>query len=371
MDTIPEDEVCRLRTVLRALSAGAAVVHCALCAYCVARAVQAPALSPQRVALYHARVSFGAPVAQGLQRAYKHTCAAAPSNASGPLILHVPNKTTLTWLPQRATAPAADAVDGFALLAALFLVSCAAQCFYTYTTFAQQALETFRQPCLVRWLEYAATAPLQVALVAACVLVRDLHTLGLLAAAQTACVLVGFALEYALGTRDLEDPLDQTLMARSPPSLAAGLELRIGTIVCGPSVDDRCMRTHAEKAQLAWHVCFTVASQLHVAVWAVLLSQLVAVEASAACDAPRAADAWQRPLRLLVLGQFALFSALWLVPPLQWLATWAGKTDAPAALLYGSVAHAVLGVVAKAMLLATYVEFVQLFPFAAVESREN
>ena len=127
------------------------------------------------------------------------------------------------------------------------------------------------------------------------------------------------------------------------------------------------MRTHAEKAQLAWHVCFTVASQLHVAVWAVLLNQLVAVEASAACDVLPSADAWQRPLRLLVLGQFALFSALWLVPPLQWLATCAGKTDAPAALLYGSVAHAVLGVVAKAMLLATYVEFVQLFPFAARE----
>ncbi len=250
------------------------------------------------------------------------------------------------------TMTAHIAIDGLLLLAVVFFLSLAAQCFYTYTTFREEALESFRQPCLARSLEYAATAPLQLALVVICVLVRDVQTLALLVAGQTACELLGFALEYALGTADLEDPIEHTIMARSPPALAVPLELRIGTLVCGPTLDERYMCTHAEKAARAFHLCFAVAFLLHAAVWAVLLAQLLAVEAAVCATAPQP---WTPHLRLLVGGQCALACCFRLVPLLQSLWMWAGEADAPTVLLYGSVAHAVFSVVFKSLFLASYV----------------
>jgi hypothetical protein len=354
MDTIPEADVHRIRIVLTLLSAGSALVHVVLCVYCVIEAVGAPAASPQRFALYHALVSAGPSVGDDLGRARAGTCAA---NATDVLVLH--NHTLQqSWLPQRAHVH----VDGFAVLAALSLVACAAQSFYLYTTLSQHALETFRQPCLVRWLELAATAPLQIALVAMCVLIRDVQTLVLLVAAEAACVLLGFCLEYALVTENLEDPLEHTFMARSPPALAVPCELRIGTIVCGPSLDQRFMCSHAERAARAWLVSSGASSLVHGAVWAVLLAQLLAVEAST-CAAPPA-DAWLAQLRLLVATQCALCSCLALVPPLQRLWLWAGEADAAAVLLYGSVAYAVLGVVTKTILVASFASVVQLCPYA-------
>jgi hypothetical protein len=330
MDTIPDEEVRRLRFVMRALAGGSALVHGALFVYCLVRHVQAPAAS---FALHHTRVT-----AQ-LTNASTNASCPAPSFA----------------------LERVEHIDGLLLLAVVFLLSLAAQCFYAYTTFREEALETFRQPCLARYLEYAATAPLQLALVAVCLLVRDVRTLALLGAAQTACGLLGFALEYALGTADLEDPIEHTIMARSPPALVVPFELRIGTLVCGPKLDDRYMYTHAEKAARAFHLCFAVSFLLHAAVWAVLLSQLLAVEASVCAAAPQP---WTAPLRLLVGGQCALACCFRLVPLLQSLWMWAGEADAPTVFLYGSVAYAVLSVVAKSHLLASYVTFVELFPVA-------
>jgi hypothetical protein len=360
MDTIADDEVRRLRLVLRALAGLCALVHGALCVYCVCKHVE----QPHRFALYHTRVSAERThtathaFAHDLARAYNETCAAAAPSAPGLLVLSAAQQHQ-TWLPERA----GHSVDGFLLLAAVLLLSCASQCFYTYTTFREQALETFRQPCLVRWLECAATAPLQVLLVAMCVLVRDVQTLALLAAAQTASVLVGFALEYALGTRDLEDPLEKTYLARSPPALHdhPRFEFGIAMVVCGPIVDERFMRTHTEKAARAWEVCFAVAFLLHAAVWAVLVSQLLAVEA-AVCGAYSPAQHCVAPLRVLVAGQCALFSCFALVQLLQLFWLWTRDVDASAALLYGSVLYAVLSLVGKSFLLASYVTFVDLIP---------
>ncbi len=59
-----------------------------------------------------------------------------------------------------------------------------------------------------------------------------------------------------------------------------------------------------------------------------------------------------------------LCSCFALVPPLQRLWLWAGEADADAVLLYFSVAYAVLGVVTKTMLVASFAAVVQLYPFA-------
>jgi hypothetical protein len=134
--------------------------------------------------------------------------------------------------------------------------------------------------------------------------------------------------------------------------------------VCGPSLDERYMYTHAEKAARAFHLCFAVAFLLHAAVWAVLLTQLFVVEASVCAQKTQP---WTAPLRLLVGGQCALASCFRLVPLLQSLWMWAGEADAPTVLLYGSVAHAVLSVVFKSLFLASYVAFVELFPVATLQ----
>jgi hypothetical protein len=361
MDTIPEHEVLRLRLVMRALAGLSAAVHCALCVYSLVMHLQAPPASPHRFALYHARVSAGPSVAADLARAAAGTCAPWSANATrAPDVLVLrSNHTQQSWLPQRADA----AVDGSVLLAVVFFLSFLAQAFATYTTFREEALETFRQPCLPRWLELAATAPLQLVLVAVCVLIRDAQTLGLLAAAQAACVLLGFALEFALGAADLQDPIESTFSARSPPAVAVPCELRIGTLVCGPNLDERYFLTHAQKAARAFDLCFGVASVLHAAVWAVVLSQLDAVQAALCADAPQP---WAGPLRLLVGGQAALLPSFGVVLLLQRLWLWAGHADASSTFLYGSVAHTVLAFVAKALLAASYVAFVELLPLRTV-----
>jgi hypothetical protein len=127
MDTIPEDEVRRLRAVVRALAFLAAGVHCALCVYCLVMQLQTPPASPHRLALYLARPSFAppdAPIADDLRRAGQHTCAASNTNATGALVLH--NATHLqSWLPQSAHVH----VDGFLLLAAVCFLSLLAQVF--------------------------------------------------------------------------------------------------------------------------------------------------------------------------------------------------------------------------------------------------
>ena len=273
-----------------------------------------------------------------------------------------------SWLPERTPLFGLDGVNGFVVLAVVFFLSCGAQTFFAWTTLREEALETFRQPCLFRWIEYAVTSPLQVALVASCVLVRDVQTIGLLVAAQTACVLLGFAVEYAHASGELDDPLEIAHLARktNSPTLAAGplaLELRVGTCVCGPRPDSARMCTHERRAARAWDVSFVSAAGLHVAVWSVLVWQLAGVEAASACDAG-GREEWKGALRLVVAGQCALFSCFGLVPLAQRGLLWTNDVGVEATLVYGSVAYAVLGVVAKGMLGASYVAFVELFPFA-------
>ncbi len=189
MDTIPDDEVRRLHLALRALTGLSALVHGAFCVYCLVKHVAAP----HSFALYHTRVSA-----------------------------QLTNASNACPAPSFPVERVDHTVDVLLLLACVFLLALAAQSFYAYTTFREEALESFRQPCLVRFLDYAATVPLHLALVGMCLLVRDVHTLAVIVAAQAACELLGFALEYALGTADLEDPIEHTIMAlparaRRPP----------------------------------------------------------------------------------------------------------------------------------------------------------
>jgi hypothetical protein len=107
-------------------------------------------------------------------------------------------------------------VNGHWMLFAVFFVSCL---FQVYFVCQVERADFFRRPCLAHWLEYAATSPVQVVLVASCVMIRDVYTLGLLFTGQLVCVLLGFPIECALqnerlATRMLEKLRDGAFAAQ-------------------------------------------------------------------------------------------------------------------------------------------------------------
>jgi hypothetical protein len=259
-----------------------------------------------------------------------------------------------TWIADRFGE---DGLNGFWLLVVVFAVSAGAQCVFVWRTFEENALETFRQPVLLRWVEYATTSPLQVVLVASCVMVRDVHTLLLLAAAQFACVLLGYSLEFAVTSADLEEAIDLL-----PPTNTFAMDLSVGRVVSGPKLEAHLMASQERKATVAWTACFVSALILHVSIWSVILDQLGGVEKESLCRV--GSDEWRDPLRFVVIGQCVLFSLFLVVPLAERIVAFLGEGDAGVRLLYCSVAYSVLGVVAKSMLAASYVAFMQQFPFS-------
>jgi hypothetical protein len=355
-----------MRWVLRLLSGGSALVHAALCVYCIVKSFQTGPDSPYVFAFYRSRVS-GERVAastvsfvDSMQTAAKRAC---PANVALVRLLETeaPGQGALglgnmrqTWIADRFGD---DGLNGFWLLVVIFAVSAAAQCVFVWRTLEESALETFRQPVLLRWVEYAATSPLQVVLVASCVMVRDVHTLLLLTAAQFACVLLGYSLEFAVASADLEETIDLL-----PPQSTFSMELSVGKVVSGPKLEAHLMASQESKASVAWTACFVSALVLHVAIWSIILDQLGSVEKESLCHV--GSDEWRDPLRFVIIGQCVLFSLFALVPLAERIAAFLGEGDAGVRLLYCSVAYSVLGVVAKSMLVASYVSFMQQFPFA-------
>ena len=83
------------------------------------------------------------------------------------------------------------------MLTVMFAVSFLLQAICLYFCYEENPLQLLRQPCILRWLEYAFTSLLQIVLIASSVLIRDVHTVALLFAAQLVCVLLGFVIESA------------------------------------------------------------------------------------------------------------------------------------------------------------------------------
>jgi hypothetical protein len=372
LGSFSQSGVTTVRRTIAVLSIVAALAHLGLMVTCAWKAHTTTAGSPQDFAFYHALVAGERLTGAGsesfvedLERVHEQTC---PRNGSSLVVLESRFEAALglfrirqTWLPEQATLFGLTTVNGFALLAVMFSFSFVAQCVFVYKTYHERYLETFQRPCLTRWVEYATTSPLQVALVAMCVMIRDVQTVGLLVATQFACVLLGFALEFLHVSGDLEEPLDHVFVPSGV--LACGVAK-----VSGVLPDKEKMRSHKQCAARAWEACFVCSVALHVAVWGVLLLQLSAVLEASECDrdAPAGSGAWKEPVLLVVIGQCVLFSCFALVPVIQRIALLLGQADADETLVYGSMAYAVLSVAAKALLGGSYISFAFFFPFATL-----
>jgi hypothetical protein len=369
METISEHHVSTLRWVLRLLSFGAMLVHVALCIFCIVKSFNTPGGSPHYFSFYRARVSgerVAASQVSFVDKMLEAAGLACPLAVSHVQLLSLEttgdaalglDKVRQTWIADKYSDAS---LNGFWVLVVVFAVSAAAQGVFWFSTLEEKALETFRQPVLLRWIEYAMTSPLQIVLVASCVMVRDVHTILLLGAAQFSCVLLGYPLEYMVASADLEDPVDLLLMGNGQDGFP--IDLAVGKVVSGPPLDARFMASHEQKTRTSWCVCFCASLVLHVVIWGILLDQLHSVEKESGCHV--GSDSWRGPLRAVVVGQCVLFSCFAVVPLAERVGYWTGEVDAGVRLLYCSLAYSVLSVVAKSMLAASYVAFMELFPFA-------
>jgi hypothetical protein len=229
---------------------------------------------------------------------------------------------------------------GFVFLTVVLWTSCLFALVFERSCQRESALEMFQQPCILRWVGYAMTLPLQLLLCAWYAGVRDVHTLVLLVAAQVACALLGFVMEQAWNSEDLQEPVAE----RSDP-----LSLSVGTVIRGPEANPLLILTQRHKAMAAWSVCSVCIEVLHAAVWFVVLD--------AARKNDYVSDKRQR-LDAMLHAHCGLLSALWLVSPLQVLIWWLGGASVEEGLVAGSMGHAVIDAAAKIQLGIAYALFI-------------
>jgi hypothetical protein len=313
----------------------------------------------------------------GLEQAYAKTCPEQPATIESLLMLDTSFDAKLnldnvmqTWMPVTYHLFGLPYFNGYVMLLIVFVVSSVAQLY-----FVRQKVDFFKQPCWQRWLEYALTSPLQVVLIAGCVMIRDASTIIFLFAAQLVCVLLGFPMECALQNerlmRTLETVLEQNAQVatqieiefssspQTQKSVATlDLQEKASLVVqIAPQTRDALISYGRICSHRVWWLCLFASCALHVAVWYVIIIQLSHVESEARCYKESAE--WRDPLRVVIYGQCVLFTLFAVVPPVQILL----KKNVRDAFLYGSVAYALLSVVAKTFLGASFIAFVALFPF--------
>ena len=227
---------------------------------------------------------------------------------------------------------------GFALLACVLWTSCAFSFVFARSCVRESALEMFQQPCVLRWISYAITFPMQLIVCAWYTDLRDLHIVLMIVTAEAVCALLGFVMEQAWMSKDLEEPVLQ----RSDP-----MSLGVGTVVRGPQVDPAQLLTQRQKAGVAWTVCLACVLAMHAAVWFVVVDNENKTGGS---------DAMEKNLRLGVMTHThcGLMSLVWLVPLLQVLLWWLGATSVEEGLVAGSMAYSALDTAAKVQLAVAY-----------------
>lgn len=236
---MPDDKTQANR--LRWLFGISAAVHFGLAIYCLVKGVQTAPPAPQLYSFYRPRISgertsaaaanasnaSNASFIQDLQQAYAKACPLQNSDPNPLLMLEASFDAKLglrqvrqTWMPERYALFGMAEVDGFLILALVFAVSCLLQLVCLYFCYEERPLQLFRQPCILRWLEYAFTSPLQIVLIASCVLIRDVYTVTLLLAAQLVCVLLGFVIESANAEDAVRADIHTAAIGYKPPPKA-------------------------------------------------------------------------------------------------------------------------------------------------------
>jgi len=304
---------------------------------------------------------------ENLDLLYKGTCPNQPASIDSLLILQTSFDTGLglenvmqTWMPTRYRLFALPYANGYWMLFVIFFLS---SFFQIYFLCQVVCIDFFRRPCLARWLEYALTSPVQVVLIASCVMIRDVHTIMLLFVAQLVCVLLGFPLECAMQNpaNDIQIAAKKTASTVNEKRPADWQDVAERLLV-HPAQNEAAtelLRYNKAASFTLWLLCFSASCIVHIVVWFVLIDQLSNVLHETRCyDGPRE---WKQPLQIVVYGQCVLFTLFAFVPIAQKIVML--KSPCADTFLNGSIAYAVLSVVAKTLLGGSYIAFVVLFPF--------
>jgi hypothetical protein len=256
--------------------------------------------------------------------------------------------------------------NGWFILTLVFFISFAFQLyFYDHTRRKKPSTESpdesyFESPSFARWMEYALTSPLQILLIASCVMIRDVYTVMLLVTAQLVCVLLGFAVECAMAMHT--DNKIQYHSFSTDPIAYKTAESQAGE---NPNNDTAANMKQDQPPSIPhihlWFVCFLASAFLHMLIWYIFLNQLWNVELETECQkGPRD---WVLPLKTVIYGQCILFSLFALVPVTQQIRIQWYYKPVDRTFYIGSVAYAILSVTAKLFLGGSYIAFVVLFPF--------
>jgi hypothetical protein len=265
-------------------------------------------------------------------------------------------------------------LNGYHLLLVIFTISLAAQLNVLWEY--RQALHTtnfdfFEQPCPARWFEYALTSPAMITVIAACLAVRDMHTILLLSAAQGALVQFGFAMECAYALRVCEEHDDDDDVERKTDDDPATLsEVKpIMPVAFRPFPLLPYPRTLPRISQLLWYWSVMPSTMLHVLVWGILLSSFQDQTNTRCSETQPATPPW---LVGLVVAQFVLFSAFMVVAVVQafFLDIVPFRSGKPvsdelvrATFRCAFLAYTILSAIAKFVLGITYLAYVTQFPF--------
>ena len=293
-------------------------------------------------------------------------------------------------------------LNGYHLLFVIFSISLWAQVNvlleYNWAC-SNNNFDFFEQPCAARWLEYALTSPAMITVIAACLAIRDMHTILLLAAAQGALVQFGFSMECAYSLRVYENPYEiSDDDADAPDAAVAFLDnteqhdddkdghenegaltvvkhngasavktARLVTLLPLPLIP--FLRKSAKVSHLLWYWSFMPSTLLHVLVWGILLSSFKDQTNTRCSETQPATPDW---LVGLVLAQAAFFSLFMVVAVVQAFfldvllfrsRTHVSDNTVRVTFRWAFLAYTILSALAKSILGITYLAYVTQFPF--------
>lgn len=245
-------------------------------------------------------------------------------------------------------------MNGYYLLFVIFSISSLAQGNVVFEYYRMKDDESFfTQPCAARWFEYALTSPCMITIIASSILIRDIHTIVLLAAAQGALCQFGFGMECAYSLRvcePIEKQVNSVIQFRPLPVLPI-------------------LRTIPKISQQLWYWSFTPSMLLHVLVWGILIVSLLD-QTNTKCFADQPGP--PEFIVVILIAQAILFTLFVFVAVRQaWrlnMIPFQKRTEVTEDDVLDSFVDAfwwytLLSAVAKAVLGITYVAYVNQFPF--------
>jgi len=250
-------------------------------------------------------------------------------------------------------------MNGYYLLFAIFGISFISQVNVVWEYYRMNGDQSFfTEPCAARWFEYALTSPCMITIIAASLLIRDIHTILLLAAAQGALCQFGFGMECAYSLRVCE------------PAETTKSDVEHPVIQFRPLPVLPILRTIPKMSQQLWYWSFVPSMLLHVLVWGVLLVSLLdQMKTKCFADQPGPPDF----IVMILVVQAILFTLFVVVAvkqawKLDMIPFKKRKPDVTDDDVWDSFVNAfwwytLLSAIAKSVLGITYVSYVNQFPF--------